>query len=68
MANTGDLTFSAGFSVGATENILIANAFRPGKSRIELAATEPHVMDLVAFLRMLGVEIAVHHDHVIALD
>lgn len=58
-----DLTLRAGFAVTATENILMMAAFRSGKTTIELAAIEPHVMNLVEFLRSLGVRIDIDHRH-----
>jgi UDP-N-acetylglucosamine 1-carboxyvinyltransferase len=45
------------FSVTATENILMAAALQPKHTRIELAATEPHVQDLCTFLGKIGASI-----------
>jgi UDP-N-acetylglucosamine enolpyruvyl transferase len=47
---TGDVSFSAGFAVTATESLLIANAWREGTTTIHMAAIEPHVMNLIQFL------------------
>jgi UDP-N-acetylglucosamine 1-carboxyvinyltransferase len=47
----GDRTINAGFSVSGTENLLVANVLRKGTTTIELAAIEPHVMNLIDFLR-----------------
>lgn len=44
-------------SVGATENILMAAALAEGTTTIENAAAEPDVVDLAAFLDMLGVKV-----------
>jgi UDP-N-acetylglucosamine 1-carboxyvinyltransferase len=65
---TTDVRISAGFAVTATENILMIAAFRSGKTTIELAAIEPHVMCLIDFLRSLGITITVSHDHTITID
>lgn len=58
-----DITIRANFAVTATENIIMMAAFRPGKTTIELAATEPHVMNLIHFLQSVGVKIDmdIHH-------
>jgi UDP-N-acetylglucosamine enolpyruvyl transferase len=37
--------------VTPTENILMLAAFRKGKTTIKLAAIEPHVMNMIEFLR-----------------
>lgn len=44
------------FSVTATENLLMYGAMNPGL-QIEIAATEPHVVDLGKFISKLGAEI-----------
>ncbi len=66
--NTTDVRISAGFAVTATENILMIAAFRSGRTTIELGAIEPHVMNLIEFLRSLGITITVSHDHMIVID
>jgi UDP-N-acetylglucosamine 1-carboxyvinyltransferase len=45
------------FSVTATENLMMLAALTPGKTKIEIAASEPHVQNLGKFLKKLGVEI-----------
>lgn len=45
------------FSVTATENALMLASALPGRTVIKLAAAEPSVQDLGAFLQALGVEI-----------
>ncbi len=45
------------FSVTATENILMAAVLAKGKTVINIAATEPHVQDLVIFLKKMGADI-----------
>lgn len=46
------------FSVTATENMLMLHALNPQGARIQLAAAEPHVQDLVSFLEKLGVAVS----------
>lgn len=65
---TTDVRISAGFAVTATENILMIAAFRSGKTIIELWAMEPHVLNLIDFLRTLGINITVSHDHTIIVE
>ena len=66
--STSDVHISAGFAVTATENILMIAAFRSGKTTIELAAIEPHVINLINFLQSLGIQIEVTHDHTIIIE
>ena len=44
-------------SVGATMNIMIAAALAEGRSVIENAAREPHIVDLANFLNSMGADI-----------
>lgn len=44
-------------SVTATENALLASVLAEGETLIKLAATEPHIQDLAAFLNKLGARI-----------
>lgn len=41
-------------SVGATENLIMASVFLPGRTIIRNAAMEPEIRDLAAFINMLG--------------
>lgn len=61
-------TLRANFSVTATENILMMAAFRSGKTTVELAAIEPHVINLVTFLQSIGVDITVGYNHKITVN
>jgi UDP-N-acetylglucosamine 1-carboxyvinyltransferase len=63
-----NVRISAGFTVTATENILMMAAFRSGKTTIELAAIEPHVMNLIEFLQSIGISVSVSHDHTITVE
>jgi|GEM_PF-3789929 len=44
------------------------SAFRTGKTIIELAAIEPHVINLINFLQSLGISIQIHHDHTLIIE
>jgi len=46
-----------GFSVTATENILLSSCLREGRTIIKIAAAEPHVQDLCAVLSKMGADI-----------
>ncbi|MDQ7023534.1 MAG: hypothetical protein Q9M97_08630 [Candidatus Gracilibacteria bacterium] len=48
---SGDLELNGGFGVTVTENLLVANVLRKGKTTIKLSAIEPHVINLIDFLR-----------------
>ncbi|MEK9148289.1 MAG: UDP-N-acetylglucosamine 1-carboxyvinyltransferase [Patescibacteria group bacterium] len=52
----GDVTLEEP-SVTATENTILAAVLAPGKTVLRLAAYEPHVQELVAFLQKMGGEI-----------
>lgn len=47
-------------SVGATENIIMASVLCKGTTHIINAGLEPEVLDLIAILRKMGAQIAVH--------
>lgn len=44
-------------SVGATINVMMAAAFATGRTTIQNAAREPHIVDLASFLNQLGARI-----------
>ncbi len=44
-------------SVTATENVIMASVLRPGKTKIEIAASEPEIIDLANFLNKAGAKI-----------
>jgi len=44
-------------SVGATMNIMMAGALAKGKTTIENAAKEPHIVDMANFLNSMGADI-----------
>ena len=45
-------------SVGATMNIIMASCLLPGRTVIENAAKEPHIVDLANFLNTMGARIS----------
>jgi len=63
-----DIEINAWFSVTATENIIIANVSRKWETIIKLAAIEPHVMNLIDFLRKAWADIKIRYDHTIIVS
>lgn len=63
-----DKVLNAGFWVGSTENLLIANVLRSGKTTIQCAAIEPHVMNLISFLRKAWADIKIRYNHTIIVE
>lgn len=63
-----DVEISAGFAVTATENAIMMAAFQPRKTTIRLAAIEPHVMNLIDFLKKIWAKIEVTFDHTIIIE
>ncbi len=61
--NSGDITINAWFWVTSTENLIVANVLRPGVTTIELSAIEPHVMNLIWFLREAWADIKIRYNH-----
>lgn len=47
------------FSVTATENLIMVACLADGTTTIKLAATEPHVEDLISFLNKMGADIKI---------
>ncbi|NDK08493.1 UDP-N-acetylglucosamine 1-carboxyvinyltransferase [Candidatus Gracilibacteria bacterium] len=64
----GEKVINAGFSVTSTENLIIANVLRDGKTTIKMAAIEPHVTNLIDFLKLAGADIFVDYDHTIIIN
>ncbi|MDR2639792.1 MAG: hypothetical protein LBC61_00150 [Candidatus Peribacteria bacterium] len=46
---------------------MVANVLRQGKTIIKTAAIEPHVMNLIAFLKKAGADIKVKFNHEIII-
>ena len=66
-SSSEDIEFSAGFAVTATENAIMMASFQPRKTTIKLSAIEPHVINLINFLRSIGVKIEISFDHTITI-
>ncbi len=64
---TGEKILNASFWVSSTENLIVANVLRDGKTIIRNAATEPHVMNLIDFLRKAGADIKIRYNHEIII-
>lgn len=64
----GDKEINAWFSVWSTENILVASVLRLWKTIIRNAATEPHVMNLIDFLRKAWANIKIRYNHEIIIE
>lgn len=62
-----DRVIYADFGVTSTENLIVANVLRPGKTTILLSAIEPHVIDLIDFLRGVGADIKIRYNHTIVI-
>ena len=56
------------FSPIATEILMMLASLIKGKTKIEIAAAEPHVQDLGMFLKKMGVEISGHGTHTIEIE
>ena len=54
---TGSLIYLDVVSVGATINIMLAGTLAEGKTVIENAAREPHIVDLANFLNSMGADV-----------
>jgi len=64
---TWEKILNASFWVSSTENLIVANVLRDGKTIIRNAATEPHVMNLIDFLRKAGADIKIRYNHEIII-
>lgn len=64
---TWNKELNAEFGVGSTENLIVANVLRDGETIIRNAATEPHVMNLIDFLRKAGADIKIRYNHEIII-
>ena len=55
-------------SVGATENIVLAAVLATGRTRIENAAVEPELLDMVKLLQQMGAIIEYGADRTLTID
>lgn len=55
------------FSVTATENVIMAAALLPGETRIDLAASEPHVQEVEHFVQSMGAKITGVGQHTVTV-
>lgn len=65
--NSWEKILNAGFSVSATENLIVANVLRSGETIIKNSAIEPHVMNLIDFMRKAGADIKIKYNHEIII-
>ena len=63
----GDLEIDAWFWVTPTENLIVANIYRKWKTIIRSSAIEPHVMNLIDFLKEAWAKITIKYDHTIII-
>lgn len=63
--STQEVTTCAYFAVTATNNLIMWAAIRKGTTTIQLAAFEPHVFNLIDFLRKSWVQIDIRYDHTV---
>ncbi len=62
------ITVNAYFSVGSTLVLLLAALSRHNTTTIQLAAYEPHVMNIIDVMRSAGADIALRYDHTIIVS
>ena len=65
---SGDIILNAGFWVTSTENLIVANVLRSWETIIKNSAIEPHVMNLIEFLRKAWADIKIRFDHTIIIN
>jgi len=66
--NPWDMIISAWLWVTSTENLIVANVLRDWKTTIKMSAIEPHVMNLIDFLRTAWANINIRYDHTIIVE
>jgi UDP-N-acetylglucosamine 1-carboxyvinyltransferase len=64
---TGLKILNSSFWVSSTENLIVANVLRDWVTIIKNAATEPHVMNLIDFLRKAWADIKIRYNHEIII-
>jgi len=68
VGNTEDISVNAYFSVWSTIVLLLAALSRQSTTTIQLAAYEPHVMNMIDVMRSAGAQIALRYDHTIIIS
>ena len=63
-----DLEINAWFWVTVSENLIVSNVLRKWKTIIRLSAIEPHVINLIDFLRTAWAEISLRYDNTIIIN
>jgi UDP-N-acetylglucosamine 1-carboxyvinyltransferase len=63
-----DIILNWWFWVTSTENLIVANVLRKGQTIIKNSAIEPHVMNLIDFLRKSWANIKIRYDHTIIIN
>lgn len=66
-SHSDDIAVNAYFSVWSTIVLLLVAMKRSAETRIELAAYEPHVMNLIELLKQAGADISLNYDHTITI-
>lgn len=66
-AEAWDKIINGWFGVTPTENLIVANVLRSWETKIMLAAIEPHVMNLITFLRIAWADISIRYDNTIII-
>lgn len=66
-SHADDTSVNAYFSVGSTIVLILAALGRTGTTTLELAAYEPHVMNVIELLRNAGADISLRYDHTIII-
>lgn len=66
--NTEEAVVNAYFSVWSTIVLLLAALSRQTTTTIELAAYEPHVMNIIDVMRSAGAQISLRYDHTIIIS
>ncbi len=65
--NAEEVSVNAYFSVGSTIVLLLSALTRTQMTTIQLAAYEPHVMNIIDVMRLAGANIALRYDHTIII-
>lgn len=63
-----DKILNSWFSVSATENLIVANVLRQWKTIIKNSAIEPHVINLIDFMKKAWADIEVKYNHEIIIS